>query len=127
MSQKKSPIIRDFWHFLRLPLSDSAKRMQTKEKALILLRTLKHGAAGGNVRFAHPSFHSGPSFPGRPSPLRSDSGPRDPRVPVSLNDTHKKISPQRDLIFYGAAGGNRTHDPSLTKGVRYHYATAATH
>ena len=25
----------------------------------------------------------------------------------------------------GAAGGNRTHDPLLTKEVRYHYATAA--
>ena len=26
----------------------------------------------------------------------------------------------------GAAGENRTHDLSLTKGLRYHYATAAT-
>ena len=28
--------------------------------------------------------------------------------------------------MYGAAGENRTHDPVLTKDVRYHYATAAT-
>ncbi len=28
-------------------------------------------------------------------------------------------------FLYGAAGGNRTHDPLLTKEVRYHYATAA--
>ena len=26
----------------------------------------------------------------------------------------------------GAVGENRTHDLSLTKGLRYHYATAAT-
>ncbi len=49
-------------------LSDSAKGWKTKEKALISLRALKHGAAGEN----------------------------------------------------------RTHDPLLTKEVRYHYATAAT-
>ena len=27
--------------------------------------------------------------------------------------------------MHGAAGENRTHDPVLTKDVRYHYATAA--
>lgn len=32
---------------------------------------------------------------------------------------------EKNLIMSGAAGENRTHDPSLTKGVRYHYATAA--
>ena len=63
----ESPIIGEFWRFLTIGLSDSVKRLQTKEKALILLRALKHGAAGGN----------------------------------------------------------RTHDPILTKDVRYHYATAA--
>ena len=30
------------------------------------------------------------------------------------------------LFLNGAAGENRTHDPVLTKDVRYHYATAAT-
>lgn len=29
-------------------------------------------------------------------------------------------------LKHGAAGENRTHDPVLTKDVRYHYATAAT-
>lgn len=29
------------------------------------------------------------------------------------------------LFLNGAAGENRTHDPVLTKDVRYHYATAA--
>ncbi len=63
----KSPIIGDFWQFSDCPLSDSAKDLQIKEKALIFLRAIMHGAAGGN----------------------------------------------------------RTHDPVLTKDVRYHYATAA--
>ena len=63
----KSPIICDFYPFLKGQLSDWPDGLQTKEKALIFLRALKHGAAGGN----------------------------------------------------------RTHDPILTKDVRYHYATAA--
>ena len=29
-------------------------------------------------------------------------------------------------FFNGAGGENRTHDPILTKDVRYHYATPAT-
>ena len=56
---------------------------------------------------------------------RSDSGPTPPWG-HSHQQTHKKINPQNGvLFFYGAAGGNRTHDPILTKDVRYHYATAA--
>ena len=52
---------------INLPLSDLAKGLRLKEKALILSRATIHGAAGEN----------------------------------------------------------RTHDPVLTKDVRYHYATAA--
>ena len=43
-----SPIIEEFLRFLTIGLSDSAKGLQTKEKALISLRALKHGAAGEN-------------------------------------------------------------------------------
>ena len=39
-------MIDEFLRFLWLPLSDSPNVLQTKVKALILLRTLKHGAAG---------------------------------------------------------------------------------
>lgn len=41
-------------------------------------------------------------------------------VGISYNKT-----PITGALLYGAAGGNRTHDPLLTKEVRYHYATAA--
>ena len=39
-----SPIIEEFWRFLTIGLSDSAKGLQTKEKALISLRAIMHGA-----------------------------------------------------------------------------------
>ena len=48
MSTSKSPIIGEFWRFSDLPLSDSAKCLRLKEKALILLRAIIHGATYEN-------------------------------------------------------------------------------
>ena len=43
---------------------------------------------------------------------------------------NQRISKNKETLDFsraltGAAGENRTHDPVLTKDVRYHYATAA--
>ena len=40
-------------------------------------------------------------------------------------ETKKKALILSRALKHGAAGENRTHDPVLTKDVRYHYATAA--
>lgn len=40
-------------------------------------------------------------------------------------ENKKQKSPCKTRTLTGAAGENRTHDPVLTKDVRYHYATAA--
>ena len=50
---------------------------------------------------------------------------RCPRESSPTCDTHLKKAPKMGLFLNGAAGENRTHDPVLTKDVRYHYATAA--
>ena len=43
-----------------------------------------------------------------------------PVSPFPTIDTHTKKALKRGLFLYGAASENRTHDPSLTKGVLYH-------
>lgn len=90
-----------------------------------------YGAAGGKVRVAHPLVSLGTAtkikiFSRVIYAIAPIPAPHSPVGPLSPTTMHKKIKPQSGvLFFYGAAGGNRTHDPILTKDVRYHYATAA--
>ena len=92
---------------------------------------LLYGAAGGKVRVAHPLVSLGTAtkiniFSRVIYAIAPIPAPHSPVGPLSPTTMHKKTKPQNGaLFFYGAAGGNRTHDPILTKDVRYHYATAA--
>ena len=104
------------------PLSPTTMHKKTKPQDGALFF---YGAAGGkgnshcsngplSRRKVQTSFHSfSPT-------IRSDRWGLHLQPPLPLNK-----SPINGDLFNGAAGGNRTHDPILTKDVRYHYATAA--
>ena len=48
-----------------------------------------------------------------------------------MSDFYKRMETKKKALVFtrasitGAGGENRTHDPVLTKDVRYHYATPA--